>query len=784
MPLQSHAMKRPDPALLLTLLLCSFALIPLVRQAGLPAGYDVLYHTYRVAEMQRSWAAGIYLPHWAESFYFGYGYPVFHYYASFTYYLTSFLIGLTGISALNALRSVIILSFWGAGAGMYLFTSRRWGREGGITAALVYVYSPYILYTEPYARGDYPELLSFGLFPLILWQFDRLACSPQRRLNTLLAALGVYSLIMTHNLMALVFFGILMGWLVWLRLTRGVASWKTWFTLLGAAGVGVGLAAHFWLPVILERDAVQLDNLVNIAELDYRNFFVPLRTLLSQPPRADAGAINGLIPRYHLGVASWVLGLLGAAGMVFNSLRQQASPQARQTAYFALLAAVTIFLITPSADRIWEMITPLAYLQFPWRFLGPSALCLAVLAGSSLGWIETLAARWRMPLLAVIWLLPLILAIPTFYVPQWDLKEVDTSVAAYQAAEVQGLQRGTTFTGEFLPKDVFVVPEPNPRLLADYADGRPIDKIHREVLPDGVEVEVVEQNPEHNTWRVRAAAPFQMEVLTFYFAGWRAKVNGGEAKITPAVPHGFITLPVPAGESIVEVSLENTPPRTAGRLISLGSLLALGGLAYFSSRRPPDTEPVSLERGRLSSRQLWGVGAGILLIFVPLLAALMQPNRAWLASKAGEAQAADHQIDYFLGDQIRLIGYDISDQTLGAGDRLEISLYWYAPITPQAGYASFVHVSTGGPPVAQSDKLNPGGIPTLEWTAEGYIYDPHVIDLPEWLPKGEYRIYVGLWTCDGIPDGQPCGNGLRPPVRDSQGQVIGDSVPLTMIKIK
>ena len=71
---------------------------------------------------------------------------------------------------------------------------------------------------------------------------------------------------------------------------------------LSAIALGMGVSANFWLPIVLENDSVNLQNLIGVALLDYRNFFVPLGDLLMITPRHDAGAINGLseltIPRY------------------------------------------------------------------------------------------------------------------------------------------------------------------------------------------------------------------------------------------------------------------------------------------------------------------------------------------------------------------------------------------------------------------------------------------------------------------------------------------------------
>jgi uncharacterized membrane protein len=152
LPLQQF-FARVDRGLLATLVLCVFALYPLLRP-GLPNGTDVLYHVYRVAEMDRAWSHGVLMPRWAESFYYGYGSPVFHYYASFTYYVTSILMRVFALDSLNALRALIVLCVMVGGAGMYLFSREVWGSKlAGVLAALCYVYAPYMMFTEPYARG-------------------------------------------------------------------------------------------------------------------------------------------------------------------------------------------------------------------------------------------------------------------------------------------------------------------------------------------------------------------------------------------------------------------------------------------------------------------------------------------------------------------------------------------------------------------------------------------------------------------------------------------------------
>ncbi len=165
------------------------------------------------------------------------------------------------------------------------------------------------------------------------------------------------------------------------------------------------------------------------------------------------------------------------------------------------------------------------------------------------------------------------------------------------------------------------------------------------------------------------------------------------------------------------------------------------------------------------------------------MALLMRPGLAWIDSPPGTALVAQVQTRYHLGDQIELLGYDLNSREFHPGERLELTLYWYASAPVDYGYSSFVHVSTGGPPLAQADELNPAGRPTVEWTSAGYIRDPYVITLPDSMPPGEYQIFVGLYTCDTRPAGD-CGNGDRLPVSDDSGQPLGDSLPLATIQVR
>ena len=308
-----------DPGLMLVLLLTLFNIVPLARNPGLPNGTDVLYHSFRVAEMWRSWEHGLLAPSWAEGFYFGYGSPLFHFYASLAYYLTSILHFILGLGALDALRWLLLASLLSASGGMYLFCKRRSGRLGALIAGLLYVYSPYLMYTEAYARGAYPELLAFALFPLLLWRIDAL-----RDKASAANFLGVFllqaALINAHNLMALTLTAIAIAWLGFetaiQQFNREASQMSPAPGLLALLAMLLGIlsAAGFWLPVLLESDSVRLENLTAAGLLDYARNFARLEMLLSPAPINDAGAINGLRELRILGIAQWIAALAGVVG--------------------------------------------------------------------------------------------------------------------------------------------------------------------------------------------------------------------------------------------------------------------------------------------------------------------------------------------------------------------------------------------------------------------------------------------------------------------------------------
>jgi len=124
------------------------------------------------------------------------------------------------------------------------------------------------------------------------------------------------------------------------------------------------------------------------------------------------------------------------------------------------------------------------------------------------------------------------------------------------------------------------------------------------------------------------------------------------------------------------------------------------------------------------------------------------------------------------GDQITLLGYDVSEspQPPGSPAPLRFRFYWRADRAPAADYTVFLHLRNGANEnIAQKDSPPAGGrYPTSLWDAGEIIVDELTLPVAE-VPPGEYTPVVGLYNfVDGarlpVP-GIPANEVALPPVR-------------------
>ena len=778
-----------DPGFLVVLLICWLVVWPLISRASLPEGTDAELHIFRLHELSSLIRGGEFYPRWAPDFYHGYGYPIFNYYAPLTYYLALPLEWLPSVDAVAATKVVLVAGMLAAGLGMYGYGRDSWGRRAGFVAAALYVYSPYLQYIDPHVRGALPEAFSFGVFPRALWALDRLRRRPTVGSWAAASALTA-AVILSHNLMGLFFFGLLAAWvacqamLLWrgnqnpeqVGNDTGLLNRNIIIRLASALFIGLALAAFFWLPVILERNAVTLATLIGAGDnYDFRTHFLSLRELLSFSTSPDWGATQSPF-LFNLGVAQWVMGLVGVIMLVTKRARER-----EQLAFFAIAAAVIILLMTPLSRPLWEAIPFLPYFQFPWRLLGAAVAMLAILGAAG---VESVARLWEQARAATagrsVWLyaaviaITLLLALPLSQPAPWaPFGEVNT--LRMSLIENSGRWLGTTSTADYVPATVITLPPRRGSVVAPIERGEAPDRVNRDAMPAGAEVVTEVVRPLLTRYHFSAPKPFRLRLYQFDFPGWRVTVDGQPAVTELAEPEGFIVVLVPQGEHIVEVKFGSTWPRTMGWGITLVGLLLLGLGAWSLQRAHSDNPPIEFLRGRAFVRADWPIIASAGAITAVVL--LLQPLGLFHHDSQGrelDFPATEQYVNF--GDQIALLGYNGPDEVLSPGDVLDLSLFWQAQRPLDIEYQSFVHVvDARGELVAQSDKLNPGEFPTRRWPTDKYVPDRHQIRLPDDLPPGIYSVLTGIWVQS---------EGWRLPVFDERGEPIGDRQELFELKVE
>jgi hypothetical protein len=556
-----------------------------------------------------------------------------------------------------------------------------------------------------------------------------------------------------------------------------VGGQAVWLALL----LGLGCAAFFWLPVILERNAVTLNTLIGQGDnYDFRTHFLSVGELLAFSLRPDWSAAQSTF-HHNLGVAQWLLGGLGLLALFSGKARHRF-----HLAFFALAFLVLLMMMLPLSQPVWEAIPFLPFFQFPWRLLGAVAAMLAVLAGAGADMLLSVVVAPRLGKTSASWAMAALVAFPILLglsvsqpAPWPDFGEVNT--LRMSLIENSGRWLGTTSTADYVPATVEMLPQRKSEVVGNFALGLPPDRVNREVLPDGASVETEVIRPLLTRYHVSTPKQFRLRLYQFDFPGWQVRVDGQPATTELARPEGFIVVLIPAGEHVVELKFGTTPARTLAWVVSAASLLVTLALVRSNHFSGPggrlsaagDLEPSA------QAEDMWRCDWPVLAVVLALTLAhvVLEPlglfhddSSAYTAEPAGVDTYAN------LGDQIALIGYDRPATTLKPGDELPLTFYWQALQPLTIDYQVFAHVlGPDGRLVAQSDRLNPGDFPTHRWPTAEYVIDPHRLQLPADLPPGSYTVSVGLWVQS---------EGWRLPLFDANGRQVGDNVALFTLRVE
>ncbi len=647
-------------------------------------GGDSPFLLQRTLEMAQSLRTGIFPVRWMSHAAYDLGYPFYNYYAALPYYISG---GLTaaGINILSAIQATQSLGFALAAVAAGLWARclfRSWTSRA--LHIVAYTFTPFHL-VNVYVRGDsLSEFYAFIWFPLILWALDRLVARPGWA-RVLAAACSYGALIVTHNISALIFSPLALGYALALtargtgvsaadapapRIPRHAAraTLARWGYAIAPFVLGIALSAWFWLPAVAETSYGQMGTEFTEGYFHYSRHFRGLN--LVQPSLAFDYSVAGTVDAggaFTMGLtqaAAAMAGVVAVTAFHFRSRRaDNALARQRRTQQVLVLGSFLLatFMTTPLSKPVWDHLPLLPLVQFPWRFLSIQALFAATLVGAVTEpglLIERLGHQWAVTaLMAVLLVLAALLQLSP---DRLLIAPEDVTWKSLGFYEAFTGNTGTTIRYEYLPEAVV------PRL---YIAEAVIDGQGSLIAAGGQSIVgmLTRRTPTRQTWIVSQDA--QTAPVAFpinWWPGWQAEVDGVHVVPYPTVGSGRLTIDIPPGDHTVELQLRPTHLEHLAGLTSVATAIAAVGAT------------VVLRALRLNRRQLLRLTTSAATV---LLSALVGPV---LLQRAPQGSAAffdfvqlpfPHHGPIDFGST-RLLEAQLSAETVAPGDKLSVALKW------------------------------------------------------------------------------------------------------------
>lgn len=525
----------------------------------------------RVYELHQEVINGQLPPRLAPDLGFGYDYPLFNFYPSFAYYIAE-IFHLLGFSYIVSTKLMIAFGFIGSAIAMYAFAREYYTKLGSVISAVLYTYASYHS-IDVYVRGDLAEFSSFIFLPAIFWSFTRLA-KKQSVFYTCLSAVLLCCFVLTHNLIALMSAPFMLVYLIYL--VSGIKHKKRFIWLVGSAIVlGAGLSAFFWLPELGEKQYTMV-NLLTTQLASYSIHFVyPIQFWFS--PWGYGGSTAGMADGLSFQIGKVPIFLMTAAfifGIYKFFTRQKGW---KLIAVFISLFLFSLFMQTAYAKFIWDALPPLAYIQFPWRFLLLSAFTSSFIAASLFSIKIHRVIRIVFALIVLIFILRTSF---TIFKPQVYLTRV-TDQTYINPQVIRWQTSNESF--EYTPEGIATHTSSRGNSVITINQSQIANQAYK-VISGDMSVQVQRNIPQQKDLEVNAVSSGILQINVFAFPGWKIFTDGEHVGYSGNNSLRVIQIPLTSGRHSVQAIFTNTPIRTLANLVSLVTLLILLGSGVFAKR--------------------------------------------------------------------------------------------------------------------------------------------------------------------------------------------------------
>lgn len=552
---------------LLILTFSYFAFKPLLTKGFFPIHDDT--QVARVYEMTKALKDGMFPVRWSSDLGYSYGYPLFNFYDPLPYYIGGFL-GVLGFNALFSTKILIILAIVLSGLSMYLLSKEYFGKYGAVFSSLLYIYAPYHA-LDTYVRGDLAELWAYAAIPSIFFGLLKLQ-KEFRWKYVAISSISFAGLITSHNLTAMFTLPFVFLFVLFLVYTSKNKKLEIFKNISIALFIGLALSSFYALPAVFEMNYTNVISQIG-GGADYKNHFVCFYQLWASPwayGGSAKGCIDGLsfmVGKFHI-VLSLVIFTFSLILIFWRKYAKKIGIERTNLlamVFFYFCFLFSIFFTLNISKPVWDLLKPMAFIQYPWRFLILAVFFSSLTSGFFIQVIERIIKDKKLRLgFIFISLATIIFLYSKFFVPQVFLnKSVGDYINKYQLTWVVSKTSDEYMPKSFhKPKNFYEIPDSS-NLITQELSAKFLSKKTQDI---------------NLNLSINKSGRYIFPIA--FFPAWKAYVDDKPTDFKESTRG--ISLNLPEGMHTLSFKFKQTPIEILGNLLSItGVLILFIGIIYL-----------------------------------------------------------------------------------------------------------------------------------------------------------------------------------------------------------
>jgi uncharacterized membrane protein len=493
---------------------------------------------------------------------YGYGYPLFNFYGPLPYYIGGIL-NMVGLDALTATKIMIGIGVVMGSVGVYILSSSVFGLFGGILSATLFTYFPYRA-VQLYVRGAIGEMWAVSFLPIVLLGLLFTSYENKRKAGIFIAGFSLAGIILSHTVFGYVVTGsivfvILLTFLISLeKHKRAIRSFI--IPLTAVCIIALGLTAFFWLPGMTEMLYTNVDKVIG-ATADYKDHYICFSQLWDSP-WGYGGSAPGCVDGMSFKLGKLHILLFAASFFIWIFSKEKSKRLNGIMIGLILLGTVSLLLTLQISEPVWNSIPFFPFIQYPWRFLGPTGICMAIVSGYVFYKKKTV--------ISIIFIFILgggvILVNLKLFAPQYLYNTPVESFGSFEELR----WRASKVSDEYLPKDI-KIPENAFQVIEDRVTGNEYTKVKK-----------ISESETNGRYEIEAYRSQELKLNMAFFPGWKYFVNGREVK--PKVVRGQPYMVLSSGISLLDMRFSDTGVRKIGNGLTLITILGIAAIFVYGKK--------------------------------------------------------------------------------------------------------------------------------------------------------------------------------------------------------